>query len=80
MRPELGGIAWGRGPRCAVRVILLVSAVCIFAAVIALYARSAILDEAPFADRAVATLAQDEVAEEIAQRFTDGVVERSPGS
>ena len=62
-----------------VRVTLLVSAVCIFAAVIALYARSAILDEAPFADRAVATLAQDEVAEEIAQRFTDGVVERSPG-
>ena len=61
------------------RLTLLASAVCIFAAVVALYARSAILDDAPFADRAVATLAQDEVAEEIAQRFTDGVVERSPG-
>ncbi|HYH88303.1 MAG TPA: hypothetical protein VEX67_03650 [Solirubrobacteraceae bacterium] len=62
-----------------VRVTLLAAALCIVAAVVALYARSAILDDGAFADRAVATLAQDEVAEEIAQRFTDGVVERSPG-
>lgn len=63
----------------APRLTLLASVVCIVVAVAALYARSAILDEARFADRAVAALAQDEVATEIAQRFTDGVVERSPG-
>ncbi|MGZ8650524.1 MAG: hypothetical protein ACXW08_18165, partial [Solirubrobacteraceae bacterium] len=63
----------------ASRLTLLASVVCIVVAVAALYARSAILDEARFADRAVAALAQDEVATEIAQRFTNGVVERSPG-
>ena len=63
----------------ASRVILIASAVCIVAAVVALYARAAILDRAVFADRAVAALAHDEVADEIATRFTDGVVARSPG-
>jgi hypothetical protein len=63
----------------ASRLTLVASVLCIVAAVVALYARSAILDDAQFADRAVGALAQDEVAEEIAQRFTDGVLERSPG-
>jgi hypothetical protein len=63
----------------ASRLTLLACVICILAAVAALYARSAILDEAEFADRAVGALAQDEVAAELAQRFTDGVVERSPG-
>ena len=45
----------------ASRLTLLASAACIVAAVLALYARSAVLDADPFADRAVAALAQDEV-------------------
>jgi hypothetical protein len=60
-------------------VILLVSALCLLAGLVALYARGAVLDRDAFADRAVATLYQDEVDEEIATRFTDGVIERSPG-
>ena len=63
----------------AARLTLVASAVCILVAVVALYARSAILDGDRFADRAAAALAQDEVAQEISTRFTDGVVERSPG-
>lgn len=60
------------------RLTLLASAACIVAAVVALYARSAILDPGRFADRAVGALAQDEVADEVATRFSDGVIERSP--
>ncbi|MEA2133396.1 MAG: hypothetical protein QOC68_1305 [Solirubrobacteraceae bacterium] len=63
----------------ASRFALLASAVCIVVAVLALYARSAILDPGHFADRAVGALAQDEVAGEIATRFSAGVIERSPG-
>jgi hypothetical protein len=62
----------------ASRLTLLASAVCIVAAVLALYARSAILDRGQFADRAVSALAQDEVAEEIAARFSTRLIERSP--
>ena len=46
---------------------------------LALYARSAVVDREHYADRAVQTLAQDEVADEIAARFATGVIERSPG-
>jgi hypothetical protein len=63
----------------ASRVTLFASAVCIVAAVLALYARSAILDRGQFADRAVSALAQDEVGEEIAARFSAGLIQRSPG-
>ena len=63
----------------ASRLTLVASVLCIAAAVAALYARATILDDAQFADRAVGALAQDEVATEIGQRFTDGVLERSPG-
>src|SRR5918998_5585738 len=63
----------------ASRSILAVSALCLVAAVLALYGSGAILDRDAFADRAVATLPQDEVGQEIATRFTDGVIERSPG-
>ena len=65
--------------RIASRVLLVGSGVMIVAAVLAFYAGSAILDRAAFGDRAVSALAQDEVDMEIATRFTDGVVERSPG-
>ena len=41
--------------------------------------RSVVLDRDHFADRAVQTLAQDEVADEIAARFATGVIERSTG-
>ena len=41
--------------------------------------RSVVLDRDHFADRAVQTLAQDEVPDEIAARFATGVIERSPG-
>ena len=46
---------------------------------LALYASSAVRDRDHFADRAAQTLAQDEVADEIAARFSTGVIERSPG-
>ena len=65
--------------RIASRVLLVGSGVLLVAAVLAFYAGAAILDREGFADRAVSALAQDEVDEEIATRFTDGVVERSPG-
>ena len=60
------------------RLMLLASAACIVVAVVALYARSAILDRGHFSDRAVAALAQDEVADEIASRFSTDLIERSP--
>ena len=63
----------------ASRVTVFASALCIVAGVLALYARSAILDGDRFADRAVSALAQDEVDEEIAARFAGALVERSPG-
>ena len=63
----------------ASRLTLVISAVCIVAGVLSLYARSAILDRDRFADRAASALAQDEVDEEIAARFADGLIERSPG-
>jgi hypothetical protein len=62
----------------ASRLMLLASATCIVVAVLALYARSAILDPGHFSDRAVAALAQDEVADEIASRFSTDLIERSP--
>ena len=65
--------------KIAFRVTLLVSALCLLAGVVALYAGSAIVDRDEFADRAVAALAQDEVTDEIATRFTDATLKRSPG-
>jgi hypothetical protein len=49
--------------------ILALAAVCLLAAGIGAYARHAVLDEARFADRAVATLRSDEVREEVAARL-----------
>jgi len=69
--PDVGTIA--------ARVTLVVSAVCIVAGVLALYARAEILDPGRFGDRAVGTLAQDEVADEIASRVATKLIERSPG-
>ena len=43
----------------ATRIVLLVSALCLLSGIVALYARTAILDRDAFADRAVATLEQD---------------------
>ena len=63
----------------AYRLTLVASALCIVAAVLALYVRSAILDSDRFADHAVSALAQDEVDQEIAARFSDALIERSPG-
>ena len=60
------GLVCGLMGTRASRLTLLASAVCIVAGVLALYVRSAVLDREHFADRAVPTLAQDEVAEEIA--------------
>ena len=48
-------------------------------AVLALYARSAVLDGDRFAEHAVTALASDELDEEIAARFATGLIERSPG-
>ena len=55
----------------ASRLTLVASALCIVAAVLALYARSAVLDGDRFAEHAVSALASDELDEEIADRLRD---------
>ena len=45
---------------------------------VALYARHAVLDQRAFADRATATLRQDEVRDEIAQRIADREIQAIP--
>ena len=45
---------------------------------LALYARHAVLDQRAFADRATATLRQDEVRDEIAQRIADREIQAIP--
>jgi hypothetical protein len=62
----------------ATRLTLFASALCIVVAVVALYARSAILDSDHFADRAVSALTSDELDDEIGARFSSGLIERSP--
>jgi hypothetical protein len=63
----------------ATRLTLVASALCIVLGVLGLYARSAVLDRAHFADRAVSALVSDELDDEIAARFSSGLIERSPG-
>ena len=45
---------------------------------LALYARHAVLDQRAFADRATATLRQDEVRDEIAKRIADREIAQIP--
>ena len=85
-RPRRSTSAWRAGSpsvramgTLATRLTLLASVLCIVVAVPALYARSAVLDRDHFADRAVSALASDEVDDEIATRFSAGLIERSPG-
>jgi hypothetical protein len=53
--------------------------VALMAGGLALYARHAVLDADTFAARATATLAQDEVTDEIANRISAGEIEANPG-
>ena len=58
--------------------ILALAAVCLLAAGIGAYAQYAVLDEARFADRAVASLRSDEVREEVGARLGGRLAEERP--
>ena len=57
------------GHRRGVSALLAAAAVCLLIAGVSGYARFAVLDEGAFADRAVGTLASDEVREEVGARM-----------
>jgi hypothetical protein len=67
-----GNRAWPCG------VALLAATLTLLAGGLALYARHAILDERAFADRAVGTLAQDEVRDELVDRISQRIVDAHP--
>lgn len=60
--------------------LLGIAAVCLALGTVALYARTAILDEHQFGARAVVALGSDEVREEIADRLTDHLLRQSPAT
>jgi hypothetical protein len=60
-------------------VLLLSGVVALVLGGLALYARHAVLDTTAFADRASATLGQDEVRAEIVARITEREIEAAPG-
>jgi hypothetical protein len=66
------------GQRRGVVAILAVAAACLLVAGIAGYARYAVFDEAEFADRAVGTLASDEVREEVGARIGSRLASERP--
>jgi hypothetical protein len=59
-------------------VLLALAATCLVLGGLAVYARMAILDTDAFTQRAVATLASDEVDEELADRLTVRLVDHQP--
>src|SRR4051812_3324204 len=59
-------------------VLMAMAAICLVLGGVALYARMAILDEDAFTQRAVGTLASDEVGEELADRLTVRLVNPQP--
>jgi hypothetical protein len=71
------------GKRRGIVAILAVAAVCLLVAGVGAYASHAVLDEAEFADRAVATLGSDEVRHEVGARIGSRLAsdrpELSPG-
>jgi hypothetical protein len=58
--------------------LMVTAAVCLVLGGLAVYARTAILDEDAFTQRAVGTLASDEVREEVAERLTVRLVNPQP--
>jgi hypothetical protein len=64
--------------RRGIIALLAVAAACLLAAAIGAYARYAVLDEQAFADRAVQSLASDEVESEAAARIADRAVGEHP--
>jgi hypothetical protein len=58
--------------------LVAMAAICLVLGGVAVYARTAILDEDAFTQRAVATLASDEVDEELADRLTVRLVNPQP--
>jgi len=66
------------GHRRGVTALLAVAAVCLLIAGVSGYARFAVLDEAAFADRAVGTLASDEVREEVGARIGSRLADERP--
>ena len=67
-----------RNPGWPCAVLLVAGVFALVLGGIALYARHAVLDERAFADRATATLQQDEVRDEIAQRIADREIAAIP--
>jgi hypothetical protein len=60
------------------RLLLLAGLICILAGGLAAYGRRAVVDQRGFTQRAVGTLRQDEVDDEIADRVSRRLVDRDP--
>src|SRR3954451_11186145 len=60
------------------RLALFGGAVLLTAGLIALYGRTAVLDERGFADRATSAFTSDEVQDEVSQRLADREIEAAP--
>ena len=58
--------------------LMAIAAICLLLGGVAVYARTAILDEHAFTQRAVGTLASDEVDEELADRLTVRLANQQP--
>ncbi|HET6551525.1 MAG TPA: hypothetical protein VFG79_23865 [Solirubrobacter sp.] len=67
-----------RTSRWTCAALLAAAVVALVLGALALYGRSAVLDERAFADRATAALAQDEVRDEVAQRLANREIEAAP--
>src|SRR5918998_1269284 len=67
-----------RNPGWPCAVLLVAGVLSLLLGGVALYARHAVLDQRAFADRATATLRQDEVRDEIAQRIADREIAQIP--
>ena len=68
-----------RRPGWPCAVLLITGVIALMAGGLALYGRHAVLDADTFAARATATLAQDEVTDEIANRISAREIEDNPG-
>ena len=71
---------WRGDPGWPCAVLLVAGVLSLVLGGVALYARHAVLDQRAFADRATATLRQDEVRDEIAQRIADREIAGDPGA
>jgi len=72
-------LAHGSGLGIRALPLMAVAAICLALGGVAVYARTAIFDEDAFTQRAVGTLASDEVDDEVADRLSARLVEQMPG-